>query len=111
MPVVKFFVPGPHVGSFGHDGGRCVFGRHGATQDLAQRGVGRSGRESVMPMEGFRRNAIGPPEWECEAMGSMVWVQCVTSAECINLSIAESTVTDTLKTRVHHGSTLNKYAH
>ena len=24
-----------------------AFGRHGATQDLAQRGVGRSGRESV----------------------------------------------------------------
>ena len=31
-----------------HDGGHCVFGRHGATHDLAQRGVGRSGRESVM---------------------------------------------------------------
>ena len=25
-----------------------AFGRHGATHDLAQRGVGRSGRESVM---------------------------------------------------------------
>ena len=35
-----------------------------------------SGRESVMAMEGFRRNAVGPPEWECEAMGSVVWVQC-----------------------------------
>ena len=41
-----------------------------------------------MAMEGFHRNAVGPPEWECEAMGSMVWVQCATSAECINLSIA-----------------------
>ena len=30
--------------------------------------------ESVMAMEGFRRNAVGPPEWECEAMGSVVWV-------------------------------------
>ena len=61
-----------------------------------------------MAMEGFRRNAIGPPEWECEAMGSVVWVQCATSAECINLSIAESTVTDTLESRSHHVSTFNK---
>ena len=53
-----------------------AFGRHGATQDLAQRGVGRSGRESVMAMGGFYWNAVGPPEWECEAMGSVVWVQC-----------------------------------
>ena len=62
-----------------------------------------------MAMEGFRRNAVGPPEWECEAMGSVVWVQCATSAECINLSIAESMVTDTLESRSHHGSTFNKF--
>ena len=61
-----------------------------------------------MAMEGFRRNVVGPPEWECEAMGSVVWVQCATSVECINLSIAESTVTDTLKSRSHHGSMFNK---
>ena len=36
-----------------------------------------------MAMEGFRQNAVGPPEWECEAMGSVVWVKCATSAECI----------------------------
>ena len=24
----------------------------------------------------FCRNAVGPPEWEHEAMGSVVWVQC-----------------------------------
>ena len=53
-------------------------------------------------MEGFRRNAVGPPEWECEAMGSVVWVQCATSAECINLSIAESMVTDTVRSRSHY---------
>ena len=77
----------------GHDGGRCVFGRHGATHDLAKRGVSRSCRESVMAMEGFRRNTVGPPEWEYEAMGSVVWVQCATSAECMfNLSIAPSSV-------------------
>ena len=62
-----------------------------------------------MTIDRFCRNAIGPPEWECEAMGSVVWVQCATSAECINLSIAESTVTDTLESRSHHGSTFNKF--
>ena len=50
---------------------------------LAQWGVSRSGRESVMAVDRFCRNAVGPPEWECEAMGSVVWVQCATSAECI----------------------------
>ena len=53
-----------------------AFGRHGATQDLAQRGLGQSGRESVMAVDRFCRNAIGPHEWECEAMGSVVCVQC-----------------------------------
>ena len=51
-------------------------GRHGATHHLAQWGVSRSGRESVMAVDRFCRNAVGPPEWECEAMGSVVWVQC-----------------------------------
>ena len=68
-------------------------GRHGATHDLAQRGVSWSGRESVMAVDRFCRNTVGPPEWECEAMGFMVWVQCTTSAECVfNLSIAASSV-------------------
>ena len=60
-----------------------VWGRHGATLDLAQWGVSRSGRESVMAVDRFCWNDIGPPEWECEAMGSVVWVQYATSAECI----------------------------
>ena len=51
-----------------------AFGKHGATHEIAQRGVGRSGRESVMAVEQFCRNAVGPHEWECEAMGSVVWV-------------------------------------
>ena len=55
----------------------------GSTQDLAQRGVGRSGRESVMAIDGFCRNAIGPPEWEQEAMGSVVWAKCITSVEYV----------------------------
>ena len=54
---------------FCHDGGVGAFGRHGATQDLAQWGVGRSGRESVLAVGRFCRNNIGPPEWECEAIG------------------------------------------
>ena len=48
-----------------------------------------------MTRGGFRLNAVGPPEWHCEALNSMVWVKCATSAECINLSIVASTVTDT----------------
>ena len=65
-----------------------------------------------MTVKWFRRNAVGPPEWESEAMGSVVWVQCTNLYRVyFNLSIAESTDTDTLKSKVHHGSTLNKYAH
>ena len=83
MLVDEIMVPSPRVGVFNHDGGRGVFGRHGATQDQPVGDLGRSGRKSVVAMEGFCRNAVGPPEWECEAMGSVVWVQCATSAECI----------------------------
>ena len=78
-PLLSFFGSVSPCGT-GHDGGRCVFGRHGATHDLAQWGVSRSGRESVMAVDRFCRNAVGPSEWECEAMGSVVWVQCTTSA-------------------------------
>ena len=46
-------------------------------------GVGQSGRESVMAVDWFCQNTVGPPEWECEAMGSVVWVQCATSAEYV----------------------------
>ena len=53
-----------------------MFGGHGATHDLSQRGVGRSGRESVRPVDWFCRNAIGPPIWECGALGFVAWVQC-----------------------------------
>ena len=67
----------------------------GATHDLAQRGVSRSGRESVMAVHRFCRNAVGPHVWEREAMGSVVWVKCTTSVECIfNLPVAASSVTD-----------------
>ena len=49
-------------------------GRHGATHDLAQRGVGQSGHESAMAVYRFCRNDVGPPEWVCEAMGSSVGI-------------------------------------
>ena len=65
-----------------------------------------------MTVKWFRQNAVGPPEWECEAMGSVVWVQCINLCKVFfNLSIAETTDTDTHESKVHHGSTLNKYAH
>ena len=64
-----------------------------------------------MAMEGFRQNVVGPPEWEYEAMGSMVRVQCATSAECNNLSIAESTVMDTLVVGHTMGQRLINFAH
>lgn len=51
-----------------------------------KRGVGRSGRESVMAVGRFCRNAVGPPEWQCEAMDSVVWVKCATSAESVCLN-------------------------
>ena len=58
-----------------------------------------------MAREGFHRNTVGPPEWECEAMGSMVWVKCATSAECVlNLSIVASSVMGTVCTRSHYRS-------
>ena len=46
----------------------------------------------------FCRNTVGPPEWECEAMGSVVWVKCATSAECVfKLSIAVSVLGHTVR--------------
>ena len=42
-----------------------------------------------MTVDRFCRNAVGPPEWECEAMGSVVWVQYTNLYRVyINLSIA-----------------------
>ena len=36
-----------------------------------------------MAVDRFFRNVVGPPEWECEAMDSVVWVKCATSTECV----------------------------
>ena len=49
----------------------------------SQWGVSRSDRESVMTVDRFCRNAVGPAEWDDEAMGSVVWVQCATFVECL----------------------------
>ena len=46
------------------------------THDLAQRGVGWSGQESVMAMGWFCRNAVGPPELEFEAVDAVMGVHC-----------------------------------
>ena len=86
MLIDVIMVPSPEWECFDHDGGRGVFGRYGATQDQPLGDLGRSGWESAMTMQGFYRNAVGPPEWECEAMGSVVWVKCATSAECVCLN-------------------------
>ena len=45
-----------------------------------------------MVVDRFCRNAVGPPEWECEAMGSVVWVKCATSAECVRVKSIDSRV-------------------
>ena len=79
-----------------------AFGRHEATQDLAQRGVGRSGRETVMAVDRFYRNAAGPPEWECEAMGSVVWVQCANLYRVCVLNLSIAAPTDSGPVRVSH---------
>ena len=60
-----------------------------------------------MAVDRFCRNVVGPPEWECEAMGSVVWVQCATSAECVlNLSIATPTDKGLVHSWSHYGSTV-----
>ena len=56
-------------------------------------------------MGGFCRNVVGPPEWECEAMGSVVWVQCATSVEYINLLIASPQ----LRTHFKVGHTMGQH--
>ena len=66
-----------------------AFGRHGATHDLARRGVSRSGRESVMAVDQFCRNAVGPPNGSVRPWVLWCGYSVLTFAKCIlNLSIA-----------------------
>ena len=60
-----------------------VFGRHGATQDLALRGRWSEWPGRVHGKGRVSSEYFGPPEWEYEARYSIVWVKCATSAECI----------------------------
>ena len=60
-----------------------VFGRHGATQDLALRGRWSEWPGRVHGKGRVSSEYLGPPEWEYEAKYSVVWVKCGTSAECI----------------------------
>ena len=108
MPVVFVRILVPVWDRFATPVAVGAFGRHGATQDLAQRGVGRSGRESVMAVGRFCRNAVGPPEWEWEAMGSVVWVQCANLCRvCVlNLSIAAPADMGPVRSWLHYGSTV-----
>jgi hypothetical protein len=53
----------------------------------------------------FCQNVIGPPEWEHEAMIFVVWVKCTNLCRVYNLSIATSSVMDTVCSRSHCGST------
>ena len=61
-----------------------VFGRHGATRDLALRGSWSELPGRVHDKGRVSSECFGPPEWECEARCSVVWVKCATSAECIH---------------------------
>ena len=66
-----------------------AFGRHGATQDLAQRGVGRSGRESVMAVGQFCQKSLVHPNGSARPWVPWCGYSVLISAECVlNLSIA-----------------------
>ena len=98
VPVVVVMDPGPRLGPFmfGHDGGRCVFGRHRATQYYPK------GSESEWPGECHAsRTVLSERRWSTR-MGvrghefrgvdkvcylCRVWV--------LNLSIVASSVTGT----------------
>ena len=82
-PLLILWYRVPEWDRFGHDGGRCVFGRHGATQDLALRGSWSEWLVRVHDKGRVSSERFGPPEWECGAMCSVVWVKCATSTECI----------------------------
>ena len=54
-----------------------------------------------MAVDRFCRNGVGPPEWECEAMGML------TSAECVlNLSIAAPADMGLVRSRSHYEPTI-----
>ena len=61
-----------------------------------------------MTIDWFCQNAVGPPEWECEAMGSVVWVQCTNLCRvCVlNLSIAAPADMGPVRSWLHYGSTV-----
>ena len=84
-----------------------AFGRHGATHDLAQRGVGRSGRESVMAIDRFFQNVVGPPNGSARPWVPLCGYSVLTSAECVlNLSIAAPVDKGPVHSWSHYGSTV-----
>ena len=100
-PHLGWFVRLGHDGG-GHKGGGCHKLTSGATQDIAQRGVCREWPRECHAIDWFCRNVVGPPEWEHEAISSVVWVQCTNLCRVYNLSIAASSVMDTIRTRSHY---------
>ena len=85
----------PEWECFDHDGGRGVFGRHGATQDQPVGDLGPSGRESVVAMDGVLSECrwstrMGMRGHGFRGVGTVCYL-----CRVYNLSIAESTVTDT----------------
>ena len=59
-----------------------VFGRHGATQLLALGGSWWEWPGGCHNKWRVSSKCFGPPERECEATYSIVWVKCATSTEC-----------------------------
>jgi hypothetical protein len=89
----------------GHEGGRCPEWASGATHDLAQKGSLSEWPGECHAIDWFCRNVVGPPEWDYEAMNSVMWVQCTNLCRVYNLSIVASSVMDTVHSRSHRGST------
>lgn len=56
------------------------------------------------PIDWFCWNTIGPPEWEYEATGSVVWVRCTNLSRVYNLSIAAPVDMDPVRSRSQYGS-------
>ena len=59
-----------------------------------------------MAVDQFCQNTVGPSEWECEAMGSIVWPQCTNLYRVYNLSIATPADMGLVHSRSHYGSTV-----
>ena len=78
----------------------------GATHDLARRGSLLEWSGECHAIDRFCQNAAGPPKWEYEALGSVVWVQCTNLCRVYNLCIAAPVDMSPVRSRSHYGSTV-----